>query len=214
MDMPTPPDTEVATAADHGMRRRAVAWLESHRRAVIGGGILAIVLISISALFMMFKDMPSGQSWSIGASQEVAQLSPSDVANLDKRLSTMKPGSPGFSSQADAHLKLLATLKLIDGRGGIALDRHLYRFVGAMRQAVETPNAALGYQYAEQAFNLMDDPSIRQSAARKLGFLSMAKQIPAPERLERLFRIWASVDRSCLQPNSHCDRLTQDSTLR
>ncbi|MDX3909067.1 MAG: right-handed parallel beta-helix repeat-containing protein [Sphingobium sp.] len=211
MDMPTP-SIATDTPRTAALKARAVTWLTAHKRASIAGAA-AVVLTVIVGLVLLVKDIPHGQSWSIGATQDVPQLSSVDVANLDRRLLELNAGSPDFSAKADAHLELLSTLKLVDGRGDIALDRHLLRFITVMRAKIQTPDASVGYEFAEQAFNLMDDVGLRQRAARKLGVLTVARRIPPPQRVERLFRIWSYMDRSCQKSGSSCDRLTHDFAL-
>ncbi|AUW57644.1 hypothetical protein C1T17_05535 [Sphingobium sp. SCG-1] len=212
MDMPTPPDAEMAPPLQLGIRQR-IAALSIRRKRVIVGGIAGLLLLAGVTSLLLLKGGRTLPSWNIGASQGIADLSPSDVRNLEARLAALKPGTPGFGDRADDHLKLLSTLKIIDGRGGLTLDRHLLQFIAAVRKQVRTADAANGYDLAEQAFGLIDDRGMRQVAAERLGLLTMSGQISAPDRVERLFRIWSSVDRECLQAGHSCDQVTHDFAL-
>lgn len=214
MDMPTPSTSDVEFTPERGsVYDRSAAWVKSHRRASIAAATGLIVTIFAAILWFAWVDGNGHRSWSIAAARTATTLSPADVANLDRRLAGLKPGTPGFAQRADDHLKLLSTLKLIDGRAGLALDRHLIRFIAATRDEFSRGDGNVGYEIGEQVFGLIDSVRMRQQAAQRLALFTMQGKITGQARLERLFRSWALIDRSCRDSAAGCDGLTRDFAL-
>lgn len=213
MDMPTTP-SDIAMPPERGSAlRRGVSWVGAHRpeSAAIVTGLVVLLLI----VLLLYTEVDSNghRSWSIGAARDTSTLSAPDIANLDHRLAALKPGTPGFAERADDHLKLLSTLKLVKGRSGIALDRHLMRFIAVTRGEFLRGDGNAAYESAEQAFGLIDSAEVRQLAARRLALFTMQGPFMAPDRLDRLFRTLALADRSCPAATQGCDALMRDFAL-